>query len=136
MIWLGYLEIDETLAHGLAHEPCLCHVPKHGRRQTEEDDKEVGHRQVHDKDIGHRAHRVIRVHGYAHQRVAHLQELDRAEDRVNIDNQMIRQSEQGPQQSITHQSHEKDDRVRADEYPLGYTGINVVLQHLQVLVVS
>lgn len=69
---MPYLEVYEDFAHGFAHEPRFGHVPKNGWWQTEQDDEEVGHRQVNNENIGDGSHRVVRVHGYAYQCVANL----------------------------------------------------------------
>lgn len=67
-----HLKVDDDLAHGLAHEPRFGHVPDDGRRQAEQDHEKVRHGQVHDEDVRHGAHRVVRVDRDANQRVSDL----------------------------------------------------------------
>lgn len=65
-----YLEVRYDFAEGAAHEPRLGDVPEDGRRQTQEDDEEVGNGQVDDEHVGHGAHRVVAIHGQADEEVA------------------------------------------------------------------
>lgn len=50
------------LAHYVAHEPRLGDVTKDSRRQTDDDDQEIGQRQVNDEQVGDRSHATVEPH--------------------------------------------------------------------------
>lgn len=65
------LEVQDDLAESHAHEPGLGDVPDDGGWQTEQDDHEVGHRQVDDEVVSDGAHARVAVDRHAHEGVAH-----------------------------------------------------------------
>lgn len=68
-IYGANLKVRDDFAERVAHEPSLGNVPHHGRRQTEEDDEEVGDGQIDYEHVGDGTHRVIAIDGQAYEEV-------------------------------------------------------------------
>lgn len=67
----SHLKVKHDLAHEAAQEPSFSYIPQHSRRETDENDQEVGHGQIDDEIVGDSAHGVVAIDGETDQAVAH-----------------------------------------------------------------
>jgi len=78
-----HLEVRHSLAELEAEEPGLGDVPEDRGRQADEQNQQVGHRQVDDEVIGDGPHGVIAINGHADERVA--DQADHEDEAVHSD---------------------------------------------------